>query len=319
MKPSIAFIGLGIMGQRMIENMVTHGGFNLAQAWDPNSSSCKTLKNKYPNLILGNTPESVIFAKNIDVVYIASPPSSHKEHVLNATKAGKIIFCEKPLGINVKETERLVKIVEKSGLANAVNFPFIGSAAINLIKQKIQDKSLGCIKGVDLKLHFSSWPRNWQHSAKWLKFREEGGFIREVVSHYVYLIELLFGPSTLISKSVSYPKDKKLCETHFLAQLSTKNTNITFVGETGGVGPDQVEFTIWGSKTSYRLWDWYNLQSTKGQKWEDELKELKDPRKDCYQTSLNNLELMIKNKPHNMASLRTALSVQKIIEKILTQ
>ncbi|MEN8151577.1 MAG: NAD(P)-binding domain-containing protein [Planctomycetota bacterium] len=35
MKPNIAFIGLGVMGHRMLTNMRAHGGFSLVGGWDP--------------------------------------------------------------------------------------------------------------------------------------------------------------------------------------------------------------------------------------------------------------------------------------------
>ena len=39
MKPNIAFIGLGIMGHRMLANMTAHGGFTLLGGWDPSAEA----------------------------------------------------------------------------------------------------------------------------------------------------------------------------------------------------------------------------------------------------------------------------------------
>ena len=39
MKPGIAFIGLGIMGHRMLTNMTAHGGFTLVGGWDPGAQA----------------------------------------------------------------------------------------------------------------------------------------------------------------------------------------------------------------------------------------------------------------------------------------
>src|SRR6476659_11512871 len=49
----------------------------------------------------------LIDRKDIDVVDIASPNDTHKEIVLAAAKAGKMIFCEKPLAMNVAEAEEM--------------------------------------------------------------------------------------------------------------------------------------------------------------------------------------------------------------------
>ncbi|MEH6402935.1 MAG: Gfo/Idh/MocA family oxidoreductase, partial [Sneathiella sp.] len=298
MKPSVAFIGLGVMGHRMLSQMAAHGGFNLAAAWDPNAASCTDVANEYPDIKIGNTAAEIITDPDIDVVYIASPPQSHKEYAILAAKSGKVVFCEKPLGVDVADSQLLVDEVEATGVANAVNFPFIESKAVNMIQEKISDGTVGNVIGVDLRLQFSSWPRGWQHTAAWLTQRKEGGYIREVGSHYVFLIEKLFGPAALVDASVRYQADETLCETHFMAQLDCNNIPISFVGGAGGIGPDQIEFTVWGSKTSYRLWDWVNLKSTTGDAWQDVHLHDADPRLDGNFRVLDNFLRMLKGEPH---------------------
>ena len=317
MKPSVAVIGLGVMGHRMLTNMTTHGGFNLAWAWDPNPDSCRVVEQQYGGIKIGSSAEQVITAPDVDVVYIASPPQSHKEYATAAAKAGKTVYCEKPLGVDVAESRALVEEVEATGVLNAVNFPFVDAQAVNMMQAKLADGSVGDVAGVDLRLHFSSWPRGWQHSASWLAERAEGGFVREVGSHYVFLIEKLFGPATLIDASVHYPKDEALCETLFLARLECNGLPVSFAGGAGGVGPDRVELTVWGSKTSYRLWDWNKLKSTTGDDWVDELQHVEDPRQDGYMRVLDNFLGMLKGDMHTMVPLRAALSVQEIVEQIL--
>jgi len=317
MKPSVACIGLGVMGHRMLTNMTTHGGFNLAWAWDPNPESCRVVEQQYDGIQIGSSAEQIITDPDVDVVYIASPPQSHKEYATAAAKAGKTVYCEKPLGVDIADSRALVEDVEAMGVLNAVNFPFVDAQAVNMIQAKLADGSVGDVAGVDLRLHFSSWPRGWQHSASWLAERAEGGFVREVGSHYVFLIEKLFGPATLIDASVRYPKDRALCETHFLARLECTGIPISFAGGAGGVGPDRVEFTVWGSKRSYRLWDWNKLKSTTGDDWVDELQQVDDPRQDGYMRVLDNFLGMLKGDTHTMVPLRAALSVQEIVEQIL--
>ena len=319
MKPSIAFIGLGVMGHRMLANMAAHGGFELALAWDPNAEACRVVEQQYAGVKIGATAERIITDPSIDVVYIASPPASHREYVMAAAAAGKAVFCEKPLGVDVPESRFLVEEVESSRIINAVNFPFADAQAINMIQANLEDGSIGDVTGVDIRLHFSRWPRGWQESASWLARRKEGGYVREVGSHFVFLVEKLFGPATLVDASVRYPADDILCETHFLARLDCNGTTVSFAGGSGGVGPDRVEFTVWGTKTSYRLWDWNRLKSSRGEGWHDEMTRLEDPRQDGYMRVLDNFLGLLKGGAHTMPPLRAALSVQEIIEKILAR
>lgn len=315
---SVAVIGLGVMGQRMLDNMAKHKGYQLTAAWDPNAEMCREIAEKYASITIEKSAEAAITREDVDVVYIASPPVSHREYAIAAAKAGKIVYCEKPLGVDLEDSRSLVAEVERQGVANAVNFPFGDSAAINLIQSKLEDGSIGTVQGIDLRLHFSKWPRGWQHSASWLSERAEGGYVREVGSHYVYLVEKLFGKAELRDASVRYQSDPKLCETHFTANMNCGTVPVSFVGGAGGVGPDRVEFTVWGDKSSYRLWDWVNVRSTTGTEWVEELGEISDRREDGYVRMLDGFLDMANGNEHRMPPLRAALSVQEIVEQILS-
>src|SRR6266545_7116434 len=59
---------------------------------------------------------------NVDVVHITSPNKVHVEQSLAALAAGKHVVCEKPLGMNARETARLVKVAAKSDRVFAVNY-----------------------------------------------------------------------------------------------------------------------------------------------------------------------------------------------------
>ncbi|WP_025900075.1 Gfo/Idh/MocA family oxidoreductase [Sneathiella glossodoripedis] len=317
---SVAIIGLGVMGQRMLTNMAKHPDFTLKVAWDPDQTACAKTASEYAPIEIETSAMAAIERDDVDVIYIASPPVSHRTYAIAAAKAGKVVFCEKPLGVDIADSRSLVEEVEKYGVPNAVNFPFADSAAINLIESRLTNGSIGDVKSVDLRLHFARWPRGWQHSASWLSQRAEGGYVREVGSHYVYLIEKLFGKASLLDASVKYQDDPILCETHFTANLKVaEDIPVSLVGGSGGVGPDRVEFTIWGSKSSMRLYDWVNVQSTTGEQWQEELQHIPDRREDGYVRMLDAFSNLCTGKPNQLPPLRAALSVQEMVEEILAR
>jgi glucose-fructose oxidoreductase len=73
----------------------------------------ETWKTKYniPDKNIYNYKNFDQIANNtdIDVVYVVLPPSMHKEYTLRAAKAGKHVFCEKPMALNVQECEEMIK------------------------------------------------------------------------------------------------------------------------------------------------------------------------------------------------------------------
>ena len=317
MQHTIGVIGLGIMGRRMLANMGAHGGFNVVAAWDPNPKACEIAHRDYPSIAIARHADEVLSDERVTVVYIASPPAAHVEYALAAIARGKAVFCEKPLAIDLRQSEELVQRAENAGAINTVNFSFAGKAASELIREALRDGKVGDVVAVDIHLHFCRWPRDWQADATWLARREQGGFVREVLSHYVYLTERLFGPTRVRHASVRYPQDGISAETQVLADLDCNGIAVSVAGGTGGVGTDRVEYTVWGARTSYRLYDWNRLRSSCGDGWVEELTDIENPRQEGYMRMLSNFSALLEGRPHTMPSFRDALSVQTIIEQIL--
>ena len=320
MKHTVAFIGLGVMGQRMLANMYKIGGFEMIGGWDPNPDACADARALVPNFPIADNPESLITDPNVDLVYIACPPAHHKQYATAAITAGKAIYCEKPLGIDIKESCALVEAVEAAGTIHCVNFSLATAAAVEYIEHGLKDGSIGNVLGVDVYLHFNKWPRDWQVPAAWLSDRAEGGFVRETFSHYAYLVQRLFGPVTIKNSYSRYPDDDVSAEVQSMAALDCNGIPISFMGGVGGLnssGADRVEFTVWGSKGAYQLYDWCRIRTHTGKGWVEQLTELGDLREEGYRRALSNVGKLMQGKTHVMPSFRDALGVQQIVEGIL--
>jgi predicted dehydrogenase len=314
----VGIIGLGTVGRRTMGHMVAHDRFTVTRGWDPSATACKSALNVFGDLIIADGPDGVICADDVDVVYIACPPLNHREYVLAALEQGTTIFCEKPLGIDVAESREMVEKVEASGVPAVVNFVFGAAPGGVLMQERLRDGALGDVIGAELRLHFATWPRDWQATATWLEKRDQGGFVREVVSHFVFLMHRLFGPAVIADARVRYPTvDEELAETHVLAQLDCGGMPVTITGMTGGVGPDVIEFTIWGSQRSCRLYDWYKLAVSDGEEWSDLGTRIQNPRMEAYMRQLDNLVAVLENQPHTLPGFREAFVVQELIEELL--
>ncbi len=82
---------------------------------------------------------------DIDVIDIATPNNTHAEIAIAAAKAGKAILCEKPLGLNGPEAEKMVAAVNKAKVANMVWYNYRRCPAVTLAKQLIDEGRLGRI------------------------------------------------------------------------------------------------------------------------------------------------------------------------------
>jgi len=85
----------------------------------------------------------VVEDPSIDIVDITTPNDSHAEIAIAAAEAGKAILCEKPLGMNVAECERMVAAVKKANVVNMVCHNYRRIPAIALAKKMIEDGVLG--------------------------------------------------------------------------------------------------------------------------------------------------------------------------------
>ncbi len=317
MSHRVAIIGLGMMGRRMASNMAAHPEFVPYVGWDPEPAACSQAKEDLSGMRIGGSARDVIDDVQTDLVYVASPPLMHEPHVAVAIEAGKAVFCEKPLGVDIAQSCALVEALEECGLSNAINFPFAACPAVGFIDERLEAGAAGQIVGADILLHFSQWPRPAQMgAASWLAKRPQGGFVREVLTHFVFLIERLLGPAKLEYAQVRYP-ERDGSEERLIASLNCHGIPVSVAGSVGGVGPDRVEFTLWGKDQSYCLHDWYWVKSSDGDEWKSELAQITDPRKATYAGTLDSIDALLRGNSSTAASFREALSVQILIETIL--
>ena len=82
---------------------------------------------------------------DIDLIDIASPNDTHEEIAIAAAKAGKMVMCEKPLGRNAAEAEKMVAAVEKAKRPNMVWYNYRRVPAVTLAKQLVDEGRLGRI------------------------------------------------------------------------------------------------------------------------------------------------------------------------------
>jgi predicted dehydrogenase len=60
--------------------------------------------------------QALIDDPSVDAVYIATPHRFHFENARDCIRAGKAVFCEKPLTVNAAETNELIKLAEEAGV-----------------------------------------------------------------------------------------------------------------------------------------------------------------------------------------------------------
>ncbi|WP_202818893.1 Gfo/Idh/MocA family protein [Actinosynnema sp. ALI-1.44] len=254
----LGIVGLGVMGRRTLGVAVDHPDFTVVRASDVTPAD--------PGVPFTTDPQEVVTADDVDAVYIATPPASHSDLAVTALRAGKAVFCEKPLAVSLADAQRMLDAATETGLANAVNFALSDRDAV----VHVAGADLGTVRGVDIRVQFLRWPRDFQATATWLARREQGGFVREVLSHFVYLTDRIVGPLAAVETSVDYSDgpDGTGSEVAARGLLRAGDVPVHVSGMSDLAGPERYEWTIWGTRRSYMLRDWAQLYVSEGGPWQ---------------------------------------------------
>lgn len=89
--------------------------------------------------------KKLISRSDIDVIDISLPQHLHYEVAMAAAKEGKHLFCEKPLSMNLKQAEEMLKVCEDNKVTHYLNHNYRRTPAIALAKKMIEEGHLGKI------------------------------------------------------------------------------------------------------------------------------------------------------------------------------
>lgn len=312
-------IGLGVMGQRMLARIADHPRGRVLAAWDPDAGVLAATKNRYPGLIATRTPAEVISAAGLHCLYVASPPASHLAYAEHAFDAGRAVFCEKPLTVDFDAARRSIARIERQKLRAAVNFSLASSPGLAAIAAALKDGSIGALRAVEIEVAFEQWPRAWQSAAgRWLAERAEGGFTREVLSHFVFVLQRVLGPATVESSRPDYPPDGVGAERAIEARLSAGGVPVSIEGRVGGSVPDFNRMTLLGSAGAAEIHDWFGLRRRRGNADWVAVRSPQENRAIGQAAQLDQVVAMVEGRPHFLPGFAEALAVQETIEALLT-
>lgn len=314
----IGIIGAGIMGRRMADRIAAHENFTLVAAWDPDAAALAELRRTHPAASPARDAASLCARADVDCVYIAAPPAHHASNANLAFDNGKAVFCEKPLTVDDAAGEALVARAEREGRKAGVNFSLAGAPSFRKVVDTIGTGLLGPIIRIDIVARFRRWPRGWQEGAStWLAGGREGGFTREVVSHFLFTTQRLVGPVEVLRSSVTRP-DPARAETAITAAMHANDVAVTLDGAVAGEADDHNLWTVTCARGALRIKDWHGLQRRNGEGWSTmETSSIDDMRVVAGRNQLDDLAALLEGRPSALPTLREGLNVQRTIETLL--
>jgi predicted dehydrogenase len=138
--------------------------------------------------------EAVVDRKDIDLVDVSTPGDLHAPIAIAAARAGKAVFCEKPLANTVAEAERMLAAVERAGVAHMICHNYRRAPAVMLAKQLIDEGQLGEIRHYR-GTYLQDWIADPAFPLVWrLDRRKAGsGALGDLAAHSIDLARFLVG------------------------------------------------------------------------------------------------------------------------------
>ena len=139
--------------------------------------------------------ERMLELDRIDAVWVCTPTFQHADPVVAAARAGKHVFCEKPMALNLRDANRMASACERHGVRLAIGFVRRFDSEWGKLKQVIQSGTLGR-------------PLIWRYLANgrpqnpWFRDAGKGGgpLMDGAVHNYDFAMQI-FGPVASVQAS----------------------------------------------------------------------------------------------------------------------
>lgn len=155
-----------------------------------NLSKAQKYASEHKISVATDEPQKVIEDPEIDVLYVATPPNSHKKYAISGAKAGKDVVVEKPMGLDADEAKQMIGVCESEGVELFVAYyrrfyPQVQKFQDLLDKGEIGEPVQGYVRISFAPPEDPGWREEPEISG--------GGWFVDVASHRLDLLTFLLG------------------------------------------------------------------------------------------------------------------------------
>jgi len=160
-KLNIALCGLGNYASLLAEGLQVSEYCQLAGIVTGTPSKAENWKKKYnipeKNIYNYENFDSIVKNKDIDLVYVVTANSLHKELTVRAAKAGKHVIVEKPMAITIEDCEEMIKACNENNVQLAMGYRLHYEPNHLEVKRLGQEKVLGQVRFIEASLGYSTY------------------------------------------------------------------------------------------------------------------------------------------------------------------
>lgn len=198
----IGFLGAGLIAtfhSKSIRAAQRTLGFEIVRAgvYDPDTARRDAFAEASSHIPMD---DEVSVIESCDAVYVCTWTSEHRRLVDMVARAGKAVFCEKPLATSLHDARRIVNIVESTGVVNQVGLILRRSPAYLMARELINDPAAGRVMTVVFR-DDQFIPTQGHYASKWRADagKAGAGTLIEHSIHDIDMLHALVGPIRSVS------------------------------------------------------------------------------------------------------------------------
>lgn len=171
------------------------------------------------------TVEALVNDDELDAIYIATPPSSHRAYTLAAAAAGRAVYVEKPMGLNYAECLDMITACENAKVPLYVAYYRRAMPYFLKIKSLLEEGQIGEIRTIHMTISFPPSKLDLAGTYQWVHDPAVAGCGKfcEMCCHMLDLMQFYFGPIASINGFVSNQADLYRTPDTVVAEIAFEN------------------------------------------------------------------------------------------------
>ena len=188
--------GIGIFGTnevvKVLVPILREKGFVISAIWGKSMKEAEEIAKELNISFFSCKIDDILLCKNVDMIFVLCQPYLHPQISVKALGIGKHVLCDRPIGINVADAQKMVRASEYyPSLIALVNHSLRFLPAYVNLKKSINDGLIGPLSVIDVSVKISSL---LHEGYDWLCSSEMGGGVLNLLgSHVIDLIHFLTG------------------------------------------------------------------------------------------------------------------------------
>ena len=182
-RPRIGFLGTGWIGRHRMEALCRSGVMDAAACADSSHECLAEAQRLAPGAAAATSLDELL-GLDLDGVVIATPSALHADQVIRALEHGLAVFCQKPLGRNGAETQKVIAAARAADRLLGVDLCYRHTEAMRQIRNLLSTGALGRVHALDLVFHNAYGPdKPWFYDPR----LSGGGCVMDLGIHLVDL------------------------------------------------------------------------------------------------------------------------------------